>query len=79
MTISSPLQEQQESAPQPSGHQGEQRRQSRALSIFDRNILRQATIDSIRKLDPRVQLRNPVMFVVLVGAIVTTIEFVRSL
>ena len=32
----------------------------------------------MRKLDPRVQLRNPVMFVVLVGAAVTTVEFVRT-
>ncbi|HEX8918185.1 MAG TPA: HAD-IC family P-type ATPase, partial [Chloroflexota bacterium] len=41
--------------------------------------MRQAAIDSFRKLDPRTQLRNPVMFVVLVGAVVTTIEFIRSL
>src|SRR5947209_3826994 len=79
MSVSSPLQEQQEPTQQPLGHQGDERRQSRALSIFDRNILRQAMIDSVRKLDPRTQLRNPVMFVVLIGAIVTTIEFVRSL
>src|SRR5579872_5193115 len=79
MTVSSPLPEQQEPTLQTAGHQGDQRRQSRALSIFDRNILRQASIDSVRKLDPRIQLRNPVMFVVLVGAIVTTIELVRSL
>jgi len=29
--------------------------------------------DSFRKLDPRVQLRNPVMFVVFVGSLLTTI------
>ncbi len=79
MTVTAPLPEQQEPTLQPTGHQGDQRRQSRALSIFEGNILRQATIDSVRKLDPRIQLRNPVMFVVLVGAVVTTIEFVRSL
>jgi K+-transporting ATPase ATPase B chain len=46
--------------------------QSRGL--FDREILGQALKDSIKKLDPRVQVRNPVMFVVLVGSIITLIE-----
>ena len=49
------------------------------LSIFDPRIVRQATLDSFRKLDPRIQLKNPVMFVVEVGSVVTTIEFVRLL
>src|ERR1041384_3665896 len=35
-------------------------------------IMRAAVIDSFRKLDPRVQLRNPVMFVVFVGSLFTT-------
>ena len=51
---------------------------SRARPLFEREIVRRAIGDSFRKLDPRVQLRNPVMFVVLVGAAVTTVEFVRS-
>jgi potassium-transporting ATPase ATP-binding subunit len=46
----------------------------RHTSLFDRAILAQATVDSFRKLDPRVQVRNPVMFVVLVGTIVTFAE-----
>jgi K+-transporting ATPase ATPase B chain len=46
--------------------------QSRGL--FDREIMRQALIDSITKLNPAVQVRNPVMFVVLVGSIITFIE-----
>ncbi len=49
------------------------------MSIFDGKIIRQAVLDSFVKLDPRVQLRNPVMFVVEVGSAVTTIEFVRLL
>ena len=49
------------------------------ISIFDGKIIRQAVLDSFVKLDPRVQLRNPVMFVVEVGSVVTTIEFVRLL
>ena len=43
-------------------------------SLFDRQILRQATVDSVRKLDPRVQVKNPVMFVVLVGTAITLVE-----
>jgi K+-transporting ATPase ATPase B chain len=40
---------------------------------MNRQILRGALADSFRKLHPRVQLRNPVMFVVFVGSILTTI------
>ena len=43
---------------------------SRAL--FEPRIVRRAIIDSLRKLDPRHQAGNPVMFVVLVGSILTT-------
>ena len=41
-----------------------------AKGLFDRAILRQALVDSFKKLDPRVQVHNPVMFVVYVGTIV---------
>jgi K+-transporting ATPase ATPase B chain len=47
---------------------------AQARSLFDREILGQAIIDSLKKLDPRVQVRNPVMFVVLIGTVVTLIE-----
>ena len=40
--------------------------------------LRPALAGSLRKLDPRVQLRNPVMFVVEVGSVITTILAVRD-
>jgi potassium-transporting ATPase ATP-binding subunit len=43
-------------------------------SLFDREILGQALVDAFKKLDPRVQIKNPVMFVVLVGTIVTLVE-----
>jgi K+-transporting ATPase ATPase B chain len=43
-------------------------------SLFDRQIMRGALVDAFRKLDPRVQIKNPVMFVVLVGTVVTLIE-----
>jgi K+-transporting ATPase ATPase B chain len=58
---------------------GEDRRSSRTISLFDPAILWKAAAESFKKLDPRVQLRNPVMFVVEVGALITTIEFARSL
>jgi K+-transporting ATPase ATPase B chain len=41
--------------------------------------VRQAVAASFRKLDPRVQLRNPVMFVVLVGAALTTALWLQAL
>jgi potassium-transporting ATPase ATP-binding subunit len=45
-----------------------------ARSLFDGPILRQALVDSLVKLKPTVQVRNPVMFVVLVGSVITFIE-----
>ena len=47
-------------------------------SIFDPALLRAAALDSFRKLDPRVQWRNPVMFVVFLGAIATTFSTLRE-
>jgi potassium-transporting ATPase ATP-binding subunit len=41
--------------------------------LFDPPIVKRAVLDSFRKLDPRHQVRNPVMFVVFVGAILTTV------
>ena len=43
-------------------------------SLFDPEILRYAIVQSFRKLHPRTQIKNPVMFVVLVGTVVTFIE-----
>src|SRR5579875_2817511 len=47
---------------------------AQARSLFDPEILRQALVGAFRKLDPRVQIRNPVMFVVLIGSIITLVE-----
>jgi K+-transporting ATPase ATPase B chain len=46
---------------------------TKVRSLFDAAILKQAAIDSFKKLAPARQLRNPVMFVVYVGAILTTL------
>ena len=43
-----------------------------APSLFDRNIIGPAIGESFKKLDPRLMVRNPVMFVTLVGAVLTT-------
>src|SRR5579871_4552418 len=47
----------------------------RAISLFRGDIVRRALIDSVLKLDPRVQIRNPVMFVVEIGALITTVTW----
>ena len=49
---------------------------AQARGLFDGPILRQALKGSVTKLDPRLQVKNPVMFVVLVGSIVTLFEAV---
>jgi potassium-transporting ATPase ATP-binding subunit len=53
-------------------------RRPKARSLFDRAIVSRAVRDSFLKLEPRWQARNPVMFVVEVGALATTIFFVRD-
>jgi K+-transporting ATPase ATPase B chain len=42
-------------------------------SLFDREIIRRASVDAVRKLSPVVMMRNPVMFVVEIGSVLTTI------
>jgi K+-transporting ATPase ATPase B chain len=54
-------------------------RTRRAKSFMDREILLPALVDSFKKLDPRWQARNPVMFVVLIGAVMTTYAFATGL
>ncbi|MBL8318480.1 MAG: HAD-IC family P-type ATPase, partial [Burkholderiaceae bacterium] len=44
----------------------------KTLTLFDPALLRPAIVDALKKLDPRAQLRNPVMFVVYVGSAFTT-------
>ncbi len=53
------------SAPSAAPHGVAERR-----SLFDREIMAQAVVGSFKKLDPRIELKNPVMFVVYVGTIV---------
>src|SRR2546427_1694751 len=54
-------------------------RSVKTRSLFDLSIVSQAVVDSFRKLTPRRQVRNPVMFVVYVGSILTTLLWVQAL
>src|SRR5689334_3453098 len=51
----------------------------RKLALFERSLLLPAALDSLRKLDPRVQWRNPVMFVVYIGSLLTTLLWLEAL
>ena len=53
--------------------------QAQARPLFDPAIVRRALADSLRKLDPRHMVRNPVMFVVEVGSVFTTLLAVHAL
>jgi K+-transporting ATPase ATPase B chain len=52
---------------------------TKARPLFDPEIVRTALVESFTKLDPRHQIRNPVMFVVLVGSVLTTLLCVQAL
>ncbi|MGZ5198822.1 MAG: potassium-transporting ATPase subunit KdpB [Telluria sp.] len=49
------------------------------LRMFDIELVGAALVDAFRKLDVRTQLRSPVMFVVYVGSIITTMLYVQAL
>src|SRR6185369_1741028 len=51
---------------------------AKTRSLLDASIVRQAIVDSFRKLTPRRQVRNPVMFVVYVGSVLTTLLWVQA-
>jgi K+-transporting ATPase ATPase B chain len=52
---------------------------AKALSLFDREIVRRAVVDSFRKLAPQHVAKNPVMFVVEIGSVLTTLVLIRDL
>jgi K+-transporting ATPase ATPase B chain len=56
-----------------------QRRQARRLRVFDPEMVRQASAKSLAMLDPRVMMRNPVMFLVEVGTVLTAIVTIQSI
>jgi potassium-transporting ATPase ATP-binding subunit len=70
-TTSEPPRRQQDAAPRIGA--------KATASLFDPTIMKQAVGDSFGKLRPRLAVRNPVMFVVWVGSIVTTVLFFRDI
>ncbi len=48
-------------------------------SIYDKKIINRALIDAFIKLNPKTLFKNPVMFVVLIGSIITTIMFFENI
>jgi K+-transporting ATPase ATPase B chain len=52
---------------------------TKAISIWDPKIVRRAIVDSLIKLNPRRMMKHPVMFVVEVGSVLTTLQFIRGL
>jgi K+-transporting ATPase ATPase B chain len=52
---------------------------SRQRPLFDPDIMRRAALEAVLKLDPRQQLRNPVMFVVLVCSVLATVLGIQAL
>src|SRR4249920_129388 len=51
----------------------------KTFTLFDPTLVKPAIVDAFKKLDPRVQWRNPVMFVVYVGSVITTALFAQAL
>lgn len=45
-------------------------------SIFDKTILKTASLEAFKKLHPRVQIKNPVIFMTLLGALLTTFSLI---
>src|SRR5690242_16590734 len=48
-------------------------------AIWDARIVRRAVIDALAKLNPRTMMKNPVMFVVEVGSVLTTLQLIRGI
>src|ERR1035437_7365266 len=51
----------------------------KSLTLFDSALIGPAIVASFKKLDPRIQSRSPVMFVVYVGSIITTLLFIQAI
>ncbi|HEV2473893.1 MAG TPA: potassium-transporting ATPase subunit KdpB [Chthonomonadales bacterium] len=63
----------------PAGSNEPPRSPNAPRALFEKEILKRACKDALRKLDPRIVARNPVMFVVEVGSAVTTYFSIREL
>jgi potassium-transporting ATPase ATP-binding subunit len=54
-------------------------KETKSRSLWDAKIVRQALIDSLVKLNPRTMMKNPVMFVVEVGSVITTLLLLKDI
>src|SRR5437870_12887663 len=54
-------------------------RETKKLAVWNWQIVKRAIVDSFRKLNPIWMMRNPVMFVVEVGSVLTTLQFLRGI
>ena len=52
---------------------------NRKRSLWDTKIVRRALVDALVKLSPRTMMKNPVMFVVEIGSVITSIYLVRDI
>src|ERR1700757_3045225 len=66
-------------APQVELHPTALRQKPKSIAIWNANIVRRAIVDAFTKLNPRKMMGNPVMFVVEVGSVVTTILLIRDI
>ena len=54
-------------------------KQTKKQAIWNGRIIRRALSDSLKKLNPRAMMKNPVMFVVEIGSVLTTIQLIRGI
>jgi K+-transporting ATPase ATPase B chain len=54
-------------------------RKNKNVAVWNWLIVRRAIVDSFSKLNPRSMMKNPVMFVVEVGSVLTTLQLIRGL
>ena len=52
---------------------------SKKQAIWNAQIVKRAIVDSFKKLNPRKMMGNPVMFVVEVGSVLTTLQLIRGI
>ena len=52
---------------------------TRKRSLWDTKIVRRALVDALVKLSPRTMMKNPVMFVVEIGSVITSIYLLRDI
>jgi potassium-transporting ATPase ATP-binding subunit len=54
-------------------------KQTKSIAVWNWRIVKRAIVDSIVKLNPRAMMKNPVMFVVEVGSVLTTLQLIRGI